>query len=180
MEDPQESGTEWFTPADLGPGLVVRPSERSLDATALQERATPRFSADSVLIVGIGAAAGRVGYLDREGSSNQQITCIVPNATIPARLLAWQLAARTDELCSTAPYTTLPILNNDFLLSLPVKVPPSHRSQKILRRLDEADADATAIRHRLDQQIDLLAEHRQALITAAVTGQIEVPGAVAS
>ncbi len=29
----------------------------------------------------------------------------------------------------------------------------------------------------IGKQLDLLAEHRQALITAAVTGQITVPGA---
>lgn len=32
----------------------------------------------------------------------------------------------------------------------------------------------------LTKQLDLLEEHRQALITAAVTGQIEVPGVAAS
>ncbi|MDQ3303717.1 MAG: restriction endonuclease subunit S, partial [Actinomycetota bacterium] len=51
LERPQEFDIEWFTPADLGPGLVVRPSERRLDAKALQECVAPRFPADSALIV---------------------------------------------------------------------------------------------------------------------------------
>jgi hypothetical protein len=34
-----------------------------------------------------------------------------------------------------------------------------------------------AARHSLQQQIDLLTERRQTLITAAVTGQLEIPGA---
>ena len=32
---------------------------------------------------------------------------------------------------------------------------------------------------RLTKQIDLLAERRQALITAAVTGELEIPGVAA-
>ena len=37
--------------------------------------------------------------------------------------------------------------------------------------------EGAELRGKLEQQIELLQEHRQALITAAVTGQLEVPGA---
>jgi type I restriction enzyme S subunit len=47
--------------------------------------------------------------------------------------------------------------------------------EAVYSRLPAIDASID----RLTQQIDLLVEHRQALITAAVTGEINVPGAAA-
>ena len=48
--------------------------------------------------------------------------------------------------------------------------------------VDALDASARRIDRRvqaLERQIDLLVEHRQALITAAVTGELEIPGVAA-
>lgn len=45
--------------------------------------------------------------------------------------------------------------------------------------LSKIERSINEIQQRLDRQIELLTEHRQALITAAVTGQLEIPGAAA-
>jgi type I restriction enzyme S subunit len=45
--------------------------------------------------------------------------------------------------------------------------------------LDEVRSDLDSIAGRLDRQLDLLLERRQALITAAVTGQFAIPGVAA-
>ena len=42
-----------------------------------------------------------------------------------------------------------------------------------------ASSEQSTVDARSAQQIDLLVEHRQALITAAVTGEFEVPGVAA-
>ena len=47
------------------------------------------------------------------------------------------------------------------------------------RELDAARSSATLLKARLERQIELLLERRQALITAAVTGQLEIPGVAA-
>ena len=49
----------------------------------------------------------------------------------------------------------------------------------IVARLDREVGQLRSIASRLAQQVDLLQEHRQALITAAVTGELEVPGVAA-
>ena len=54
--------------------------------------------------------------------------------------------------------------------------PPPEEQGSIVRRLDE-DRDRTKVLiDRLERQITLLQERRQALITAAVTGELEIPG----
>lgn len=63
----------------------------------------------------------------------------------------------------------------DFKLSLP-DVPEQQRRCRVFEKERSTIADMTA---KLTRQIDLLAERRQALITAAVTGAIEIPGVAA-
>jgi type I restriction enzyme S subunit len=49
----------------------------------------------------------------------------------------------------------------------------------IVRTLDQEKATADTARASLRKQIGLLQDRRQALLTAAVTGQIEIPGMAA-
>lgn len=90
--------------------------------------------------------------------------------------LSWQLWARQDEIREIAPYTTLPILSNDFLRSLAVSHPPLEEQRSIVARLDALARCTSALTDALDRQMVLLKEHRQALVTAAVTGELAFPG----
>jgi type I restriction enzyme S subunit len=57
--------------------------------------------------------------------------------------------------------------------------PDGDSQAEVVRRLDDARDKSRGIAEGLLKQIALLAEHRQALITAAVTGEIDVSGAAA-
>ena len=164
----------WYSPGDVGTNLQMLSPARSLSRRAVSEGWTPEFPQDSTLIVGIGATAGRVGHNIIASTGNQQMTCITSNSRVLPRFLSWQLWAREDELRETAPYTTLPILNNDFIRSLPVSVPSLLQQQDIVNRLDRNADQVQLVTKRLSAQIGLLAERRQALITAAVTGEFSV------
>ena len=70
-------------------------------------------------------------------------------------------------------------INRNVIGHLRVSVPPAEQQREIAASVDRL-ADATsALVKRLTRQIDLLVEHRQALITAAVTGELEIPGVAA-
>ena len=166
----------WFSPGDVGPYLRMLSPERMLSWRSLSDGWTPLFPADSTVVVGIGTV-GRIGHTATVSTGNQQMTCITPNTRVVPRFLSWQLWAREDELRETAPYTTLPILNNDFLRSVSISVPPLDQQASIVTRLDREADGVLAVSKRLHVQIDLLAERRQALITAAVTGELAVMGA---
>jgi type I restriction enzyme S subunit len=58
-------------------------------------------------------------------------------------------------------------------------VPPTEVQVKLVWEIERRQALLDQTTDRLGQQIKLLVEHRQALITAAVTGQLEIPGAAA-
>lgn len=65
------------------------------------------------------------------------------------------------------------------LLSLSTPVPPLDDQSAIVGAVGRRAKIFKEITGKLDEQISLLQERRQALITAAVTGQIDIPGAAA-
>jgi type I restriction enzyme S subunit len=70
-------------------------------------------------------------------------------------------------------------LRADDLLSLLVPLPSRAEQRKVADDLDDLLAWKVKIAELVTKQIGTLQEHHQALITAAVTGQIDVPGAAA-
>ena len=136
---------EWFTPGDVGERLTLHPAARRLNPAAIRSGEVPAFPAQSTLLVGIGATAGKVAFMSRVGSSNQQMTAVVPGERLRPRFLAWQLWARGGEMRATAPYTTLPILNNDFVKSFQIHVPTLEEQNEIIASLDRLHQLTTAL-----------------------------------
>jgi len=62
---------------------------------------------------------------------------------------------------------------------VPVVLPPLSAQSAIVHEVADAQHLAAKAIECLDEQLDLLAERRQALITAAVTGELEIPGVAA-
>ncbi len=162
---------EWLSPGDFDGTLDIQRAARDLS----KEWAVPAFRAGSILIVGIGATAGKVGFLQRPAWGNQQVTAIEIEDSQLARHVAWELWSSREALLARAPFTTLPILNNDFLKSLDVAHPVPEACRETVALLDAEAGKQEQLTQCLSEQIELLSEHRQALITAAVTGQLPIP-----
>ncbi|MFN3256761.1 MAG: restriction endonuclease subunit S [Ilumatobacter sp.] len=73
--------------------------------------------------------------------------------------------------------STRQMINLEIFKSLRIPLPPVDRQQQIVDEVHAAWRTLDAASAALSSQIDLLVEHRQALITAAVTGEFAVPGA---
>lgn len=71
------------------------------------------------------------------------------------------------------------VLRMDRWKEFPLFLPPLDEQRRIVRFLDDEIERVSAITGRISQQLVLLSEHRQALITAAVTGGLDVAKAVA-
>jgi len=75
--------------------------------------------------------------------------------------------------------TTVAHLNMEDIPNLPIAVPPRAEQDAIVALIErEVDRVSKLVRD-LVLQLSLLAEHRQALVTAAVMGDIRIPGAAA-
>jgi len=69
--------------------------------------------------------------------------------------------------------------NTEALANLRLPVPTREEQAWALMAIDAAHSEANAMTLVLTRQIDLLVERRRALITAAVTGQLDIPGPAA-
>jgi len=101
--------------------------------------------------------------------------------TDPGRLDADYLALLTQTAHGRAYFertgsriTNLASTSSTKVLDFPVPVLPLERQQALVREASAATATLVEIISRLTKQIGLLREHRQALITAAVTGHLDL------
>ena len=167
-----EQGENWFSPADFRSNLYLTESTRRLSEQG--SALVRKFPAETVLLVGIGATIGKVGIAERECSCNQQINAIVCADDVAPEFLAHRLGAARDFIIKCGKYTTLPIINQEDTRALPVPLPSIEEQREIVSMINEQTQRLDRVVEKTLTSIDLLKERRSALITAAVTGQIDL------
>lgn len=168
-----EGVVPWFTPGDFGGDLVLNSAQKSLVEEAFTEGLAIKYPVNSVLLVGIGATLGKVARSALECSSNQQINAIEIDEDNDPGFMTCFLHAFRSEVRMLASGNTLPILNQDKTKSLSVTRPPLVEQTAIVSHIAKHEADIEGVAGKVVNSIELLFEQRSALITAAVTGQIE-------
>jgi len=166
-----DSDIPWYTPAAVDDLMSIGDADKVVDQGS---RGVPTFPKDSILVVGIGESLGKVGYLDHAATGNQQLTALHTVPEVDSRFLAWQLWAVRDELRSWSQYSRVRIINNGSLSSFPIHLPPKSRQITIRIELDNEREHVLAFRQVAAAFAQRLVERKQALITAAVTGQFDV------
>lgn len=100
-----------------------------------------------------------------------------PSSAIP-RFVAMTLGSRRwrdlIELQATGASHSMLNISQSDIVNLPMPVPTLDEQRAILRRIDDQTAKIDALMVKTERFIELSKERRTALITAAVTGQIDV------
>ncbi len=147
-----------------------------------------RVRAGDLLIAGLGDANNHVGrgcVAPELGPAIVKADCYcatVDQRRADARFLALYLASPLGRsaVADLSRGSTRTRINLDVAKSVPMILPPLSEQKAIVTEASRRRQTNSSLHAALDSQVGLLEEHRQALITAAVTGQIEVPGAAAS
>ena len=165
---------QWFTPGDFNESYQLAKSKRTLSINALESSVAVVAPVNTVMIIGIGATAGKVGFSVVECSFNQQITALLTNSVNPKFLMYWMIA-NSKFLRETALFTTLPILNNQTIGSYLLLCPENDTEEKqIADYLDEKCNELECTIAAKEKIISKLAEYKKALIYEVVTGKREV------
>ena len=171
----EEGTVPWHGPSSFSSDLLLRPATRKVAEGAVRDRVVRIFDEGSTMIVTIGATIGRVGFINEPSSCNQQITAITFNSeNVFARYAGYQMKRFEPILAGIAPSTTLPILDRGQIGHLPFFGPPMSEQRAIAAHLDRETAKIDALVAKVREAIDRLKELRTALISAAVTGKIDV------
>ena len=166
-------GFPWFRPEDLD--TSGRPSVASRMLTVSGRATVPYFKSPAVLVVSIGATLGKIGYSEVDGSSNQQITAIVGASN--AKFVYYALVASHSQIWASSMGNTLPIISAGRLGAVRLPIPPADEQNQLAAFLDDQCAKIDTLIKKATEVITVLGEYRSALITAAVTGKIDIRGA---
>lgn len=169
-----EGVTNWFTPSDFKNSFSLKDSNKKLREEAFLENAAKLYPKNCVLLIGIGATLGKVGYCETEFSTNQQIIILIPLKSISYKYLTYVLASFKEILKVISNATTLGILNQEKTKQFVLPVPPFVEQQKICSFLNSESDKINKLTDSVVRAIEKLKEYRTSLITSAVTGKIDV------
>jgi type I restriction enzyme S subunit len=107
---------------------------------------------------------------------NQDLKAVLPRGEMSSQFLAWGFRGTAQESldrCSEAGHGTKALRMEDWL-TMPFPCPPKDEQRAIAAFLDDKTLLIDQLISDADNAIDLLCERRAALISAAVTGKIDV------
>ncbi|OLT26293.1 hypothetical protein BJF83_21685 [Nocardiopsis sp. CNR-923] len=172
----------WLNSSVVNQGRVGSAAE-CVTATALVECHLPIVPRGSILVglTGQGKTRGMATILDLEATVNQHLAYITPDqGRWDPDYLMWLLTGTYDDLrrISEENGSTKGGLTCEALKQLRVTVPPIDEQRRLASHLAEQTAKIDTLIAETERFIELSTERRSALITAAVTGQIDVQEAV--
>lgn len=169
LKETEKDCVMWYTPSDFTDSYELKEASRKLNKREFDDARITYFPPYSVLIIGIGGTAGKVSYNTIPCYSNQQITAIIPYGDVNCVFCTMYIGSLRDYLIKTAPYTTLPILNNAFLSRIKVPLPPLAEQERIVSYLEDKTSKIYAYVAEKEKEIQLLQELKQKTIADAVT-----------
>ena len=116
-----------------------------------------------------------------------KVNVVTVPALLDPNLMGWEIREGADPLFfayvlkirrleSLADISTVPQINNKHIAPELFPVPPKNEQHEIVASLDKRLFEVDALTQEANRAITLLKERRSALISAAVTGQIDVRG----
>lgn len=170
-----EGTIPWYGPGSFGVDLVLDNPVKFIAEEAVNNGVARLFSCGSTMIVGIGATIGKVGYIEHDASCNQQITVVTfsKDRTL-GKFAAYQLKRLEPVLQGIAPSSTLPIMDQQRIGDLPLALPDIQEQVEVVTYIDDETKKIDVIVGKEKESIETLREYRTALISAAVTGKIDV------
>lgn len=178
-----DEGYPVVSPGDATPGrLDLARCHRFVgEADYLDLARAPRRPERGSIIYSRNASIGIASYVDTDQQFCMgQDVCLVTSDEQNQLFLTCVLnSVGVDQLDQAKIGSTFNRVNIAQILELSVPCPHPEVQRGVARQLDARSRARDATKATLLRQIDLLVEHRQALITAAVSGELEIPGVAA-
>jgi len=176
IKDFFDGDIKWIRTLDLTDNSVWDSSEK-ITQVALQNsncKVLPR-STLMVAMYGGGGTIGKSGLLEFEATTNQAICAILPSSKlVPYFGLRVLNFLRPFWMVYAEGTRRDPNISQSVVGNMYVPVPPIQEQKEISTALESQLSTIQHVQNKLENQIGVLNEYHQALISAAVTGQIDV------
>jgi type I restriction enzyme S subunit len=177
----QDGTFPWLTSTVVNNNVVDEPTE-FVTEIALRECHLPIVEPGSVLvaITGEGKTRGKAALLPYQATINQHMAFISPRTgLILPEFLQLYLAGsyKILRMISEGTGSTKGALTCEQIGEFPIPLPPLDEQNRIISKLTSMEANIDSLGKVTLETIELLQERRTALITAAVSGKIDISGA---
>ena len=168
----------WVSPKDMK-RASISDSEDHVAESALDASSIALLPIGSVLVVVRGmilAHSFPVAVTASPVTINQDMKALITTNSLQPEFLYWYLVGREGvvvSLCEESAHGTRR-LETLRLAALPVAVPPGREQRAIVTFLDHETQGIDELTNEVETAVQRLLEYRTALITAAVTGKIDV------
>ena len=168
----------WVSPKDMKVARIAN-AEDHVSSEALANSALRLMPVDSILIVVRGmilAHSFPVGLTTVPVTINQDMKAVVCGKRVTPHFLSWSFTGFAKTFVSFADESAHGTrkLETGTLTRFPFLLPPLREQAAIAAYLDEETAKLDALVGKVEAAVERLQEYRTALITAAVTGKIDV------
>ena len=164
----------WVTTSELRE-TVIAGTKKKVTATAVRENPTLRMYPKGTLLFAMyGATIGRLGILGIAATVNQACAALAEPLYLTTRFVYYWLQMRRPTLIVLSAGGGQPNLSQDDLRQLRIPAPPLDEQRAIADVLDRETAKIDGLIAKIRQGIGQLTEFRSAVISAAVTGNIDV------
>lgn len=164
----------WVCSGDLNDGRLSATARNVTSEALASYSALKVHPAGSLLVAMYGATVGKTALLEVDASVNQAVCVLRPRGPIDPEFAQYWMIARRNELLTLAAGSGQPNISQEIVRSLRLRVGDRAWQKERLSQMRAmalvADSSATA----LSKSIELLHEYKRSLITAAVTGELDV------
>lgn len=157
---------------------VITESEEHITEEGLVNSST-RLAEEGTLLMamyGQGVTRGRVAILGIKATYNQACAAIRVGKRLINEYAYFYLMAAYDFIRGTGNETSQMNLSSEIIGKIKIVIPPVNEQLAIVEYLKERLPSFDVLADKVQRSIDLSKEHRTALISAAVTGKIDVRG----
>ena len=154
-----------------GAGKCITQYQQTLNARGVSvSKQFPK----GTLVMAIAANIGDVAILDFPAYFPDSIVGFAPNSTADVNFMYYMIQAMKQSMIRRATISTQMNLNVDQISWLTAACPPINEQEEIARELDTQLKRMEKLHSKMREKISLSTERRTALISAVVTGKIDV------
>jgi type I restriction enzyme S subunit len=158
----------WVKSGEVDGQFIEGTSER-ITEEALQKSSAKIIPENTVLIAMYGATAGKVGFLKREGASNQAVLAIPNNkVNFNSLFMYYLLSSKTEKIMKTTQGTGQPNLSKTLVERTKILLPTLKEQQKIADILSKVDEQIDLTEKIIDKTEEMKKGLMQKLLTKGI------------
>lgn len=167
-------GVPWVTTSELREEVINLTEKEISDSGLKAYSALKIHPAGSVAIAMYGATIGRLGILGVDATVNQACCVLSRPLGVLPKFVFYALWAMREHILVMASGGGQPNINQDKVRSFRIPLPPLSQQAEIVKKLDSLRQSNDVLKENILTHIERLREYRSSLISAAVTGQIDI------